>query len=188
MKKKSLLALLLAGILALALAGCGGSSAPAEEESAAEEAVVEEAPDYLGTYNLVSLKMGPLVMLPADFGYEGSYMELREDGTLTFNNGSDSEESPYTVDGTAFSMVEGDTSVNGTIENDTIALIMTAADLGGEGDAEAMTMNFAKSGSDAEAALKEAAEAAGSMDDQLEAMSTEQLTAFLDDYGYLFGA
>lgn len=180
MKRKSILALLLAGLMMLALAACGGSSAPAEEETA-------EAPDYLGTYNLVSIEMGPLLVTAEEFGYEGAYMDLKEDGKLDFCNGSDTEEVPYTVDGTAFSMEESGTTMTGTIENGAVEVGFTGAMLGSEGDEVVMTMCFAQPGSDAETAYKEALDAAGSMDDQLEAMSLEQLTAFLDEYSAIFG-
>ena len=180
MKRKSILALLLAGLMMLALAACGGSSAPAEEETA-------EAPDYLGTYNLVSIEMGPLLVTAEEFGYEGAYMDLKEDGKLDFCNGSDTAEVPYTVDGTAFSMEESGTTMTGTIENGAVEVGFTGAMLGSEGDEVVMTMCFAQPGSDAETAYKEALDAAGSMDDQLEAMSLEQLTAFLDAYSAIFG-
>ena len=180
MKRKSILALLLAGLMMLALAACGGSSAPAEEETA-------EAPDYLGTYNLVSIEMGPLLVTAEEFGYEGAYMDLKEDGKLDFCNGSDTEEVPYTVDGTAFSMEESGTTMTGTIENGAVEVGFTGAMLGSEGDEVVMTMCFAQPGSDAETAYKEALDAAGSMDDQLEAMSLEQLTEFLDEYSAIFG-
>ena len=171
----------------LALAACGGNSAPApaEEETAAEETT--EAPDYLGTYNLASIKMGPLLVTAEEFGYEGAYMDLKEDGKLDFCNGSDTEEVPYTVDGTAFSMEESGTTMTGTIENGAVEVGFTGAMLGSEGDEVVMTMCFAQPGSDAETAYKEALDAAGSMDDQLEAMSLEQLTAFLDEYSAIFG-
>ena len=178
MKKKSILALLLAGLMALALTACGGSSAPAAEEA---------APDYLGTYNLVSIEMGPLLVTADEFGYEGAYMELKEDGKLTFFDGSDTEEVPYTVDGTAFSMEENDTTLTGTIENGGVALGLTGAMLGSEGDKVIMTMNFAQSGSDAETAFKDALTAAGSMDDQLEGMTEDQLMSFLEEYSAFFG-
>ena len=180
MKRKSILALLLAGLMMLALAACGGSSAPAEEETA-------EAPDYLGTYNLVSIEMGPLLVTAEEFGYEGAYMDLKEDGKLDFCNGSDTEEVPYTVDGTAFSMEESGTTMTGTIENGAVEVGFTGAMLGSEGDEVVMTMCFAQPGSDAETAYKEALDAAGSMDDQLEAMRLEQLTEFLDEYSAIFG-
>ena len=181
MNRKSILALLLAGLMALALTACGGSSAPAAEETA-------EAPDYLGTYNLVSIKLGSLLVTADEFGYEGAYMELKEGDKLDFCNGSDTEEVPYTVDGTAFSMEESGTTITGTIENGAIEVGFTGATLGSEGDDVVMTMCFAQPGSDAEAAYKDDLAAAGSMDDQLEAMSIEELTAFLDEYSAIFGS
>lgn len=182
MKKKSILALLLAGLMVLALAACGGSSAPApaEEETA-------EAPDYLGTYNLTAIKMGPLLVTAEEFGFEGAYMELKEDGKLDFCNGTDTENVPYTVDGTAFTMEEGDTAMTGTIENGAIEVGFTASMLDGEGDKVIMTMCFAQPGSDAETAYKDALSAAGSMEDQMDAMSVEELTDFLKEFSEVFG-
>lgn len=180
MKKKSILALLLAGLMALALAACGGSSAPAAEEAA-------EAPDYLGTYNLVCIELGPLLVTAEEFGYEGAYMELKEGGKLTFCDGTDTEEVPYTVDGTAFSMEENGTAMTGTIENGAVEVGFTGAMLGSEGDEVLMTMCFAQPGSDAETGYKEALDAAGSMDDQLDGMSMEELSDFLNEYSAVFG-
>ena len=177
MKKKSLLAFLLAGVLALALTACGGSGG---------DTASEEAPDYLGKYNLLMIKMGPLVMTPDEYGYENCYMELKGGGTLTFFDGKDSEEEPYTVDGTAFSMEENGSTMKGTIQDGTVTLTLTASDLGGEGDAEAMTMFFALEGSDAVSKLQDEATAAGTMDEQLENMSQDDLLQFMEDYGYLF--
>lgn len=182
MKKRSLLALLLASLLALALTACGGSSGAGEEPAA------EEAPDYLGTYNLVSIKMGPILVTPEEFGYAGAYMELKEDGKLTFSDGSDTEEVPYTVDGTAFSMEENGNTMTGTIQDGYVELGFTGAMLDAEGDDVIMTMAFAKEGSAQETALKEELEAAGSMDDQMEAMSMEELSAFVEEYSAIFGS
>jgi hypothetical protein len=61
-------------------------------------------------------------------------------------------------------------------------------ELGGEGDAEAVTMYFALEGSDAVSALQDEISAAGTMDEQLENMSQEELLQLMEDYGYLFGS
>lgn len=179
MKQKRLPALLLAGLLALALCACGGSGGGSN---------TADAPDYLGKYDLIMLKMGPLMMTPADFDYENSYMELKDGGTLTFFDGEESEEGPYTVDGTSFSMEEGDSVMKGTLQDGTLTLTLTADELGGEGDAEAVTMYFALEGSDAVSALQDEISAAGTMDEQLENMSQEELLQLMEDYGYLFGS
>ena len=143
--------------------------------------------DYLGTYNLCKITMGSLVMAPDDYDYGGAYMELKEGDTLTFNDGTETEEEPYTVDGTTFSLEENGSTLKGTIENDCIALTLTAADLGGEGDAEAMVMYFGLAGSEAETKLKDEVTQAGTLDEQMEAMGTDGLMQFMEDYGYLFG-
>ena len=131
--------------------------------------------------------MGSLVMAPDDYDYGGAYMELKEGDTLTFNDGTETEEEPYTVDGTTFSLEENGSTLKGTIENDCIALTLTAADLGGEGDAEAMVMYFGLAGSEAETKLKDEVTQAGTLDEQMEAMGTDGLMQFMEDYGYLFG-
>ena len=177
--KKRILAVLVAGLMALALTACGGGSGGGSEEAA--------APDYLGTYNLCKITMGSLVMAPDDYDYGGAYMELKEGDTLTFNDGTETEEEPYTVDGTTFSLEENGSTLKGTIENDCIALTLTAADLGGEGDAEAMVMYFGLAGSEAETKLKDEVTQAGTLDEQMEAMGTDGLMQFMEDYGYLFG-
>ena len=156
--KKRILAVLVAGLMALALTACGGSSGGGSEEAA--------APDYLGTYNLCKITMGSLVMAPDDYDYGGAYI---------------------TVDGTTFSLEENGSTLKGTIENDCIALTLTAADLGGEGDAEAMVMYFGLAGSEAETKLKDEVTQAGTLDEQMEAMGTDGLMQFMEDYGYLFG-
>ena len=179
MKKKRLPALLLAGLLALVLTACGGGGEPA---------AAEDAPDYLGRYDMIMLKMGPLVLTPGEYDFENAYMELKDGGTLTFFDGEDSEDVPYTVDGTSFSMEEDGTTLKGTIQDNIVAVTFTAADLGGEGDAEAMTMDFALEGSDAVSALQDQVAAAGTMDEQLENLTQDELLQLMDDYGYLFGA
>lgn len=180
MKKKSLLALLLACVLALALTACGGSSGG--------EAAEEETADYLGTYNICKIEMGPLTVSPAEFGYEECFMDLKDGGTMTFDSGAETEEVPYTVDGTAFSLVENGDTITGTLQDDVVALNMTAANLGGEGDQVAMVMYFAKAGSDAETRMKDEIAAVGTVEEQVEAMSVEELTQFMEEYGYLMGA
>ena len=179
MKKRTLTALLLAGLLALTLTACGGSSGG--------ETAEEAAPDYLGTYDLIYMTMGPITVSPEEFGYEGAYMELKDGGTLTFSDGTDTEEETYTVDGTAFSMEENGTEMTGTIQDDEIELGLTGAMLGNEGDTVVMTMKFAKQDSDKAAALKEELAAAGTTDEQMEAMSTEELSSFLEEYSAVFG-
>ena len=181
MKKKRFPALLLAGLLALFLTACGGSGG-------GELAATEDAPDYLGKYDVIMLKMGPLVMTPDEYDFENAYMELKDGGTLTFFDGEDSEKEPYTVDGTSFSMEENGTTLNGTIQDNVVTLTFTAADLGGEGDAEAMTMYFALEGSDAVSTLQEQVAAAGTMDEQLENMTQDELLQLMEDYGFLFGS
>lgn len=180
MKKKSLLTLGLALLLVLALAACGGSG-----DSGGSAEAEAEAPDYLGTYNMVKLDMGPLVMAPGDYDYDGCYMELREDGTVYFNDGTNTEEVPYTVDGSSFTMQEGDSTLLGTIGDDAISLEFTASDLGGEGDLVVLVMHFARADSDKEAELKAALADAGTLEEQMEAMSTDELKEFMDTYGFM---
>lgn len=177
MKKTRILALGLALLLALALTACGGTGgAPAAE-----------APDYLGTYNLVSLTLGPLTMAPDEFGYDGAFLDLKESDKLTFNDGTDSEVVPYTVDGSSFTLTEGSSTLKGTLENDRIDLNFTGADLDMEGDDVFLVMHFALADSEAEAAIQEELESLGSMEAQLDAMSAEDLASFVDEYGAIFG-
>ncbi len=145
-----------------------------------------EGPDYLGRYNLVMIEIGPLVMTPDMYGYEDCYMELKNDGNLIFFDGEDAETEPYTVDGTAFSMEENGNILKGTIQNNTVELILTAEDIGRESDAKAMTMYFALEGSAVATKLQNEAVSAGSVNEQLENLSKDDLIKLKDHFGYLF--
>ena len=177
MKKRTLPALLLVGLMALTLAACGGSSGGGG---------AADAPDYLGTYPLCSVVMGPLLATPEDFGFESAYIELKDNGKCVFNDGSDTETIPYTIDGTAFSLEESDSVLKGTIENGGIILNVTAADMGGEGDEPAIALQFAKGGSDAETSMQSALDAAGTIDEQMESMELDDLMQILNDFSFLF--
>ena len=48
-------------------------------------------------------------------------------------------------------------------------------------------MYFGLAGSEAETKLKDEVTQAGTLDEQMEAMGTDGLMQFMEDYGYLFG-
>ena len=175
--KRMIIALVLVLLMVFALAACGEGGA-AEDPNAA----------YYGTYNLIMVKMGPLVATPTDMGvFEGASVELQADGKAIFNDGESAEDTTYTIEGSNFTLVESDTEFKGTIENDTLTLAITAETLGGEGDAEAMTMYFGKDGTDAVQALEDELAAAGTFEEQLDSMDMDQLQQFIEDYSYLMG-